>query len=111
MAIYSYNGKLYGLESSLTGSVFYYQPKLYKDNGLDVPKTWEEMVADGDKLGPKGIAQDFATDAGDWLHMMLHQRGGLVFDKDGKFVLGDATNRPLAGGVSARFPKAGRKRP
>src|SRR5579859_6001489 len=51
MAIYSYNGKLYGLESSLSASVFYYQPKIYKDNGVDVPKTWEDMIAAGDKLG------------------------------------------------------------
>jgi ABC-type glycerol-3-phosphate transport system substrate-binding protein len=96
MAIYTYNGKLYALESQLAASVFYYQPKLYKDNGLEVPKTWEEMVADGDKLGPKGIAQDFVTDNGTLFHMFLHQRGGLVFDKDAKFVLGDATNKPLA---------------
>lgn len=96
MAIYSYNGKLYGLESSLSASVFYYQPKIYKDNGVDVPKTWEDMVAAGDKLGAKNIAQDFATDDGSWFHMLLHQRGGLVFDKDSKFVLGDSTNRPLA---------------
>src|SRR5215468_287810 len=105
MAIYSYNGKLYGLESSLSASVFYFQPKIYKDNGIDVPKTWEDMVAAGDKLGPKSIAQDFATDDGSWFHMMLHQRGGLVFDKDGKFVLGDDTNRPLAVEVATLLQK------
>ena len=105
LAIYTYQGKLYALESQLAASVFYYQPKIYKDNGLEVPKTWEEMVADGDKLGPKGIAQDFVTDDGDIFHMMLHQRGGLVFDKDGKFVLGDATNRPLAVEVATLLQK------
>jgi len=105
LAIYTFKGKLYALESQLAASVFYYQPKIYKDNGLEVPKTWEEMVADGDKLGPKGIAQDFVTDDGDIFHMMLHQRGGLVFDKDAKFVLGDATNRPLAVEVATLLQK------
>ncbi len=46
MAIYTYQGKLYALESQLAASVFYYQPKVYKDNGLDVPKTWEDLVID-----------------------------------------------------------------
>ena len=105
MAIYTYKGKLYALESQLAASVFYYQPQIYKDNGADVPKTWEDMVALGDKLGPKGIAQDFATDNGSWFHMLLHQRGGLVFDKDGKFVFPDATNRPLAVEVATLLQK------
>jgi len=105
LAEYSYKGKLYALESQLAASVFYYQPKLYKDNNLAVPTTWEEMVKDGDILGPKGIAQDFVTDDGDVFHFMLHQRGGLVFDKDGKFVLGDATNRPLAVEVATLLQK------
>jgi arabinosaccharide transport system substrate-binding protein len=56
MSIYSYNGKLYGLESSLTASVYYYQPKIFEDNGVEVPKTWEEMLATGEVLGKKGIA-------------------------------------------------------
>ncbi len=105
LAIYSYDGKLYALESQLAASVFYYQPKLYKDNGIEVPKTWEEMVADGDKLGPKGIAQDFVTDDGSFFHYLLYQRGGQVFDKDQKFVLGDDTNKPLAIEVATLIQK------
>lgn len=105
LAIYSYQGKLYGLESQLAATVFYYQPKIYTANGLKVPTTWEEMVADGDVLGPKGIAQDIVTDDGDVFSMMLHQRGGFIIDKDGNFVLGDATNRPLAVEVATLLQK------
>jgi len=105
MAMYTYNGKLYALESGLSASVFYYQPKLYKDNGVDVPTTWEDMVAAGDKLGPKSIAQDFVTDDPTFFHYMFYQRGGVVFDKDQKFVFGDATNRPLAVEVASLIQK------
>lgn len=96
MSIYSYNGKLYGLESSLTASVYYYQPKIFEDNGVAVPTTWEEMVATGEELGKKGIALNVATDSGNWFQMWLDQRGGAVFDAEGKFVFGDETNRALA---------------
>lgn len=106
MAIYTYNGKLYAIESQLAATVFYYQPKIYKDNGIEIPKTWEDMLAAGDKLGPKGIAQDFATDNDSFFMTMLNQRGGAIFDKDAKFVLGDATNRPLAIEVATFIQKA-----
>jgi arabinosaccharide transport system substrate-binding protein len=96
MSIYTYNGKLYGLESSLTASVYYYQPKIFEDNGLEVPTTWEEMLAAGDVLGPKGIALNVATDSGDWFQMWFNQRGGAVFDAEGNFTFGDETNRALA---------------
>jgi arabinosaccharide transport system substrate-binding protein len=96
MSIYSYNGKLYGLESSLTASVYYYQPKIFEDNGVEVPKTWEEMLAAGEVLGKKGIALNVATDDGNWFQMWFNQRGGAVFDKDSKFVFGDETNRAMA---------------
>ena len=106
MTLYTYNGKLYGLESQLAATVFYYQPKIYKDNGIEIPKTWEDMLAAGDKLGPKGIAQDFATDNDSFFMTMLTQRGGALFDKDAKFVLGDDTNRPLAIEVATFIQKA-----
>jgi ABC-type glycerol-3-phosphate transport system substrate-binding protein len=96
MSIYSYNGKLYGLESSLTASVYYYQPKIFEDNGVAVPTTWEEMLAAGEVLGPKGIALNVATNSADWFMMLFNQRGGAVFDKDGNFVLSEETNRAMA---------------
>jgi ABC-type glycerol-3-phosphate transport system substrate-binding protein len=96
MSIYSYNGKLYGLESSLTASVYYYQPKIFEDNGVAVPTTWEEMLATGEELGKKGIALNVATNSGNWFQMWFDQRGGAVFDAEGNFVFGDETNRALA---------------
>lgn len=96
MSLYSYNGKLYGLESSLTASVYYYQPKIFEDNNVAVPTTWEEMLAAGDVLGPKGIALNVATNDASWFMMLFNQLGGAAFDKDGKFVFADETNRAMA---------------
>jgi len=106
-SIYSYQGEIYGVESSLTPAVLYYQPDLYKAAGVEPPKTWEEVLNDvGPKLAAKGNAFTFATNDGTWFQMYYNQRGGDVFDKDGKFVMGDDTNKPLAIEVADFVQKA-----
>ncbi|MEZ4669854.1 MAG: extracellular solute-binding protein [Anaerolineae bacterium] len=97
LAIYSYEGKVYGLESQLAASLLYYQPEVFEKAGVEVPKTWEEVLnVTGPKLAAAGSAFTFATNDGTWFQMYFNQRGGEIFDKDGNFVMGDETNRPLA---------------
>jgi ABC-type glycerol-3-phosphate transport system substrate-binding protein len=96
MAIYSYEGKLYALESQLAASVHYYQPAIYEELGLEVPTTWEEALETGGILAENGSALTFATNDGDYFLMFYYQRGGLLFDQDANLVMGDETNRPLA---------------
>lgn len=106
LAIYSYDGKLYGLESQLAASLLYYQPDVFAAAGVDVPTTWEQVVNDvGPKLAAKGDAFTFATNDGTWFQMYFNQRGGTIFDKDGNFVMGDDTNRPLAVEVATLIQK------
>jgi ABC-type glycerol-3-phosphate transport system substrate-binding protein len=106
MAIYTYDGKLYGLESQLAASLLYYQPDVFTAAGVDVPTTWEQVINDvGPKLAAKGSAFSFATNDGDWFLMFFDQRGGFVFDKDGNFVMGDDTNKPLAVEVATALQK------
>jgi len=95
-SIYSYKGRIYALESSLAGSVYYYQPAIFEAAGVEVPTTWEEALVVGAKLHDYGSAFSVATNDGSFFEMMLQQRGGLVFDQDGNLVLGDDTNKPLA---------------
>ncbi len=95
-SIYSYEGRIYAIESSLTASVYYYQPAIYEENGLEVPTTWEEALEVGAQLAENGSAFNFVSNDGSSFEMMLQQRGGLVFDEMGDFVLADETNRPLA---------------
>jgi len=105
-SIYSAEGRLYAIESSLTASVYYYQPKIFEDNGIEVPTTWEEMLAAGETLGPKGIALNVATNDGNWFQMLLNQRGGQIFDEDSNFVLGNEENRNLAIEVATFIQRA-----
>ena len=61
-SIYSYQGEIYGIESSLTPSVLYYQPALFEAAGVEVPTTWEQVLNDvGPKLAANGSAFTFAT--------------------------------------------------
>lgn len=106
LALYTYEGKLYGLESSLTASVYYYQPKIFEDNGVAVPTTWEEMLAAGDTLGAKNISLGVATNDGNWFQSMLNQRGGEIFDAEGNFVMGNEENRALAVEVADYIQRA-----
>jgi len=95
-SIYSYEGRLYALESSLTASVYYYQPEIYKKVGVEVPKTWEDALVVGEKLAKAGSAFGFVTNDGSQFQMMLNQRGAQIFDKDANFVLGTDENRSKA---------------
>lgn len=105
--IYSYEGRIFAIESSLTASVLYYQPALFEAAGVEVPTTWEQVLNDvGPKLAAKGSAFTFATNDGSWFQMYFNQRGGQIFDKDANFVFGDETNRPIAIEVADFVQKA-----
>ncbi len=106
-SIYSYEGRIYAIESSLTASVYYYQPAVFEEYGVEVPTTWEEMLQLGEEVfGPEGIALNVATNSGNWFQMLYDMRGGQVFDVDGNFVFGEETNRQLAIEVSDYIQKA-----
>lgn len=96
LAVYTYDERVFGLESSLTASVYYYQPAIFEANGVEVPTTWEEMLAVGEVLGPKGIALTVATNDGNWLQSMFTQRGANIFNADGEFILNEEENRAKA---------------
>lgn len=95
-SIYSYEGRIYALESSLTASVYYYQPAVYEAAGVEVPTTWEEALEVGAKLAENGSAFGFVTNDGSQFQMMLNQRGGQIFDENANFVLAEEENRAMA---------------
>jgi arabinosaccharide transport system substrate-binding protein len=97
LAIYQYEGRQYALESQLAASLLYYQPAVFEAAGVDVPTTWEQVVNEtGPALVEHGSAFTFATNDGSWFMMYFNQRGGVIFDPEGNFTMGDETNRPLA---------------
>jgi multiple sugar transport system substrate-binding protein/arabinosaccharide transport system substrate-binding protein len=106
-SIYSSQGEIYGIESSLTPSVLYYQPALYEAAGVDVPTTWEEVLNDvGPKLAANGGAFTFATNDPTWFQMYYEQRGGQLFDENGNFVMGEDANKQIAIEVADYIQKA-----
>jgi ABC-type glycerol-3-phosphate transport system substrate-binding protein len=105
--IYSYDGRLFGIESSLTASVLYYQPAVFEAAGVEVPTTWEQVLSEtGPALAANGSAFTFATNDGAWFQMYFNQRGGQIFDENANFVMGDETNRPLAIEVATYIQQA-----
>ena len=106
-SIYSYQGEIYGIESSLTPAVLYYQPALFEAAGVEVPTTWEQVLNDvGPKLAANGSAFTFATNDPTWFQMYFEQRGGHLFDENGNFVMGEEENKQIAIEVADYIQKA-----
>ena len=93
---YTYQGRVYGVDSSLCAVVYYYQPAMFEERGLSVPTTWDEFMDTGAALAEEGISLSSVTDHGGMFMMYLLQRGGEVFSESGEFVLGDEDNRQAA---------------
>ncbi|SFM07446.1 raffinose/stachyose/melibiose transport system substrate-binding protein [Paenibacillus sp. 1_12] len=49
------DNKVYGIPLMLNNAVIFYNKKLFDDNGLQVPETWEEFVKTCDALKAKNI--------------------------------------------------------
>jgi raffinose/stachyose/melibiose transport system substrate-binding protein len=52
---YTQDGKIYGVPISLDAKVFAYNTAIFKKNGISVPKTLDELLADCGKLKAAGV--------------------------------------------------------
>jgi alpha-glucoside transport system substrate-binding protein len=88
------NGNLYSIfmKASDKGTVWY-SPKVFADNGWEIPKTWDDMIALSDKIvaadtvpaAPWSIAVESGQASGwpatDWMaEILLRKYGGDVYD-------------------------------
>jgi raffinose/stachyose/melibiose transport system substrate-binding protein len=72
MSIYQYNGKQYGIPWDLGMIGFWYNKDLYAQAGITAPPTtWEEFLADVDKLKAKGITPMALAGKDEWPGMHL----------------------------------------
>ena len=55
LSLCMYDGKLYGLVDTVDAIGFFYNKALFKQYGLEVPKTYEELLAVGKVFQDKGI--------------------------------------------------------
>ena len=49
------DGMVYGVPFRLDGKLFFYNKDIFKKEGLEIPKTWDEFIAVCDKLKADGI--------------------------------------------------------
>ncbi|HEX2885194.1 extracellular solute-binding protein [Vineibacter terrae] len=97
------SGKLYGVPINGNVPVLYYREDLYKANGLKVPETWDELLANAKALHKPpqiyGMVLRAARSASDisydWMPY-LHSFGGAIFrdEKAGDFTV--TLNSPAA---------------
>ncbi|WP_432016476.1 extracellular solute-binding protein [Streptomyces hydrogenans] len=61
-----YGGKLMALPYEYNIEGIFYNKKLFQENGIAVPGTWDELLAAADKLNAKGIQPFSASGAQGW---------------------------------------------
>lgn len=66
------NGKVYGVPAGSTmGGGWLYNKKVYDQLGLSVPKTWEELMANNEKIKEAGITPVIGTYKDSWTSQLI----------------------------------------
>lgn len=68
---FTYDDKLYGLPRNTDVACIYYNEKMFKDNGWEIPATYDELLALADKINAAGIVP-MAMDGGDGWPMAVY---------------------------------------
>lgn len=68
---FTYDDKLYGLPRNTDVACIYYNEKMFKDNGWEIPATYDELLALAGKINDAGIVP-MAMDGGDGWPMAVY---------------------------------------
>ncbi len=68
----TYNGKIYGSTYTTPVSALFYNKKIFEENGLKAPTTFDELVQTCDKLIQKGITPIGISAKDTWVLAMTH---------------------------------------
>ena len=63
---YTFNGKIYGVPDLVAYWVVFYNKKVFKDQGVEVPKSWADLEAAAAKLKGAGVTPFGSTIEGRW---------------------------------------------
>lgn len=66
------DGKVYGVPLSLNSTQIYYNKKIFADNGLQEPKSWDELIALSKVLKAKNITPFAFGSKEGWLLSLAH---------------------------------------
>ena len=68
----SFNGKVYGAPTASTmAGGWFYNKKVYADLGLQVPKTWDELIANSEKIKAAGMTPVIASYKDTWTSQIV----------------------------------------
>lgn len=88
------DGQLYGVPFAVQMESFLYNTKVFADNGIEVPKTLDDLKAANEKLKAAGITPiNFGARSGWWLNQVVGEAmtAGLVADDlSAKLITGEA---------------------
>jgi len=65
-AAFTFDAKQVAIPGNLSYWVVFYNKKVFADNGITVPTTWDELTAAADKLKSAGVTPFAATQTGRW---------------------------------------------
>lgn len=86
-APFSFNGGLYGLPETQMCSVLFYRTDILEEYGLEVPETWDDLVAmlptiQGANMSVGIPYPDITAPNLSTYYSMLYQRGGALYNED-----------------------------
>jgi len=70
---YSYDGKVYGMPYSKDFWVIYYNKKVFADNNLSIPTTWDEFMSNAQTIKEAGVIPLYATIEPGWTSFLWFQ--------------------------------------
>ena len=70
---FTFDGKVYAVPLLTANWLIYYNKKVFADNGLEPPKTWDEFIAINDALVAKDITPMAITIDGRWPAFILFE--------------------------------------
>lgn len=77
----AYMGGIYALPTSMTFNVLYYRTDILEDLGLEIPKTWQDVIAMSSVLSVNNMSFGLPSGNETFL-MMLRQKGLNVYSED-----------------------------
>lgn len=81
----SWEGKLYGYPMATSVPAMFYRTDIMKEMGLEVPKTWDDVVYVSTMMQKKNLEVGIPLGIGTWKNM-IYQAGGRTADEDRKEV-------------------------
>lgn len=75
-------GDTYGIPETMTFSMMFYRKDIFAELGLDIPRTWDELMAIVPILQYNNMEVGIPSSSGG-LNLLLYQMGGEVYSDDG----------------------------